>query len=111
MRGAEVANGNRAPDHVVVHEVVHGSLRCEVRDIGRPLQRDPELEFPAAQHFQAFAGKGIRAQVEGCEVVLGTRAMMESYGISLNGLSETADSLAQMVRRPCSSRLATRRLA
>jgi P-type Cu+ transporter len=53
------------------------------------------LELPAAQHFQAFAGKGIQAQVDGYEVQLGTRALMEGYGITLNGLAENAESLAQ----------------
>jgi Cu+-exporting ATPase len=53
------------------------------------------LELPNAQHFQAFAGKGIQAQVDGREVLLGTRALLAGYGIYLDGLAERADSLAQ----------------
>src|SRR5215831_16440085 len=52
------------------------------------------LELPAAQHFQAFAGKGIQAQVEGREVLLGTRGVMENHGIDLDGLGDRADVLA-----------------
>jgi Cu+-exporting ATPase len=53
------------------------------------------LELPSAQYFQAFAGKGIQAQVDGREVLLGTRALLDSYGIALNGLVEHADGLAR----------------
>jgi Cu+-exporting ATPase len=53
------------------------------------------LELPNALHFQAFAGKGIRAQVDGREVLLGTRALLDGYGIALNGLVERADVLAR----------------
>jgi Cu+-exporting ATPase len=54
-----------------------------------------QLELPTAQHFQAFAGKGIQAQVDGREVLLGTRALLEDYGIYLDGLTDSADRLAQ----------------
>jgi Cu+-exporting ATPase len=53
------------------------------------------LELPTAQHFQAFAGKGIKAQVDGREVLLGTRALLQDYGIYLDGLADRADTLAQ----------------
>jgi P-type Cu+ transporter len=58
------------------------------------------LELPVARHFQAFAGKGIQAQVDGQEVLLGTRGLMEGYGITLNGLAENAESLAQTGATP-----------
>ena len=58
------------------------------------------LELPVAQHFQAFAGKGIQAQVDGHEVLLGTRALLEGFGITLNGLAESAESLAQSGATP-----------
>jgi Cu+-exporting ATPase len=58
------------------------------------------LQLPAAQHFQAFAGKGIQAQVEGREVLLGTRSLLSDYGIGLDGLAERADRLAQSGATP-----------
>jgi Cu+-exporting ATPase len=53
------------------------------------------LELPRAAHFQAFPGHGIQAQVDGREVLLGTRALLDSYGIALDGLAQGADALAQ----------------
>jgi len=58
------------------------------------------LELPSAQHFQAFAGKGIQAQVDGREVLLGTRALLEGYGMTLNGMAENAESLAEAGATP-----------
>jgi Cu+-exporting ATPase len=63
--------------------------------VTRAQEFDPAMELPAAQHFQAFAGKGIQAQVEGREVVLGTRALLEGYGILLDGLADRAEALAR----------------
>jgi len=53
------------------------------------------LVLPKAEHFQAFAGRGIQARVDGREVLLGNRALLEGYGMSLNGLGERGDALAR----------------
>jgi cation transport ATPase len=66
--------------------------------------RELGLELPSAHYFQAFAGKGTQAQVDGREVLLGTRALLGNYGIALNELVGRADSLAQSGATPCSSR-------
>jgi len=53
------------------------------------------IELPRAEHFQAYAGQGIQARVDGREVLLGTRALLQEYGMYLDGLTDTADALAQ----------------
>ncbi|HEY3062023.1 MAG TPA: heavy metal translocating P-type ATPase [Chloroflexota bacterium] len=58
------------------------------------------LELPKAEHFQAFAGKGIQARVEGVEVLLGNQALLSDYGIALDGLVERADALARSGATP-----------
>src|SRR5262249_31658231 len=58
------------------------------------------LELPKAQHFQAFAGKGIQARVEGREVLLGNQWLLSDYGIELNGLAENAHALASAGATP-----------
>jgi Cu+-exporting ATPase len=62
--------------------------------------RELGLELPKAEHFQAHAGKGIQARVEGREVLLGNQALLADYGIALNGLSERADALARTGATP-----------
>jgi Cu+-exporting ATPase len=58
------------------------------------------LELPKAQQFRAFAGRGIQAQVDGLEVLLGTRALLEDCGIQPDGLAERASSLADAGATP-----------
>ncbi|HWR97199.1 MAG TPA: heavy metal translocating P-type ATPase [Candidatus Methanoperedens sp.] len=41
------------------------------------------LAVPAAAHFKSVTGKGVRAMVEGTEVVLGNRALMAELGFAL----------------------------
>src|SRR5262249_51256059 len=55
--------------------------------------REEKLELPNAEHFQAFAGKGIQARVEGHEVLLGNESVLSDYRIELDGLVERADAL------------------
>jgi Cu2+-exporting ATPase len=45
--------------------------------------------------FEALAGRGVRARVEGHEVLVGTRRLMEDRGISLEPIAKTVDELLQ----------------
>src|SRR5581483_8130217 len=56
--------------------------------------REAGLELPKVEAFQAIAGQGVQAQVEGREVVLGNRALMERLGVRLDGLVERAREIA-----------------
>ena len=53
------------------------------------------LVLPKAEAFESVTGRGIRAVVEGREVLVGNRAMMASAGTSPNGLGGHADGLAR----------------
>jgi len=61
--------------------------------VSRAREQSPEL--PKAELFQAFAGRGVQARVDGREVVLGNRALMDGYGIALGDLAERARALAE----------------
>ena len=52
------------------------------------------IEPPPAESFEAIAGKGVVAMVEGRRVLLGNRAFLEGEGVSLDGLREGSDELA-----------------
>jgi Cu+-exporting ATPase len=62
--------------------------------------RELGLALPKSDHFQAFAGKGIQAQVEGREVLLGNPALLADYGIGLDGLAQRGDELARTGATP-----------
>jgi len=56
--------------------------------------REREYVLPKAECFESVAGQGIRARIEGTEVILGNRALLEQRGISLDGLPEAARQIA-----------------
>jgi len=62
--------------------------------------RERGLDLPSAAHFQAIAGKGVQAVVEGRDLLLGNRALMEQTGVSLNGITTDADELARAGATP-----------
>jgi Cu+-exporting ATPase len=56
--------------------------------------RELDLQLPVADHFQAIAGRGVQAMVDGRELLLGNRALMRSSGVHLDGLVERAEAFA-----------------
>jgi P-type Cu+ transporter len=56
--------------------------------------RELDIELPTADRFQAIAGKGVQALVEGRELLLGNRALMQSSGVHLAGLLQRAEEFA-----------------
>jgi Cu+-exporting ATPase len=57
--------------------------------------RELELELPAAENFQAIAGKGIEALIDGRALLIGNRSLMDQYSVNLDGLVERANELAR----------------
>ncbi len=53
------------------------------------------LHLPKAENFASVGGQGVRARVDGRELALGNRALMEHAGVGLDGLSEQAEGLAR----------------
>jgi len=62
--------------------------------------RELGIELPKSERFQAFAGKGIQARIEGREVLLGNAALLSDYGIAVDGLGEQAEALARTGATP-----------
>jgi len=55
--------------------------------------RERGLELGAAQEFRSHTGKGVTGRVEGRDVVLGNRALLEAVGVDPSPLERTADQL------------------
>jgi Cu+-exporting ATPase len=56
--------------------------------------RELGLELLRADSFSAIPGRGIQARVEGRELLLGNRALMETADVPLDGLADRATALS-----------------
>ncbi|WP_284125990.1 copper-transporting P-type ATPase [Parerythrobacter aestuarii] len=50
------------------------------------------LALAKAEEFQAVTGKGVKGRIDGKQVALGNRALMEDLGLDVAGLVSTADA-------------------
>lgn len=51
--------------------------------------REAGLALAEPERFEAVAGKGVSAVVDGAEVLVGTRRLLEDRGLALNGLEDS----------------------
>jgi P-type Cu2+ transporter len=63
-------------------EAVLGEI--ERRGLGDP---------PAVDDFENLAGRGVRAKVDGYDILVGTRRLLDEHGVTLGDLTEAADRL------------------
>jgi P-type Cu+ transporter len=59
-----------------------------------------QVELASPEEFLAIPGHGIRARVEGREVVLGNLKLMVDAGMELSGLAKAAEHLAEAAKTP-----------
>jgi Cu+-exporting ATPase len=59
-----------------------------------------EVDLASAEEFLAIPGHGIRARVEGCNVLLGNLKLMVDEGVELDGLAKEAEHLADEGKTP-----------
>jgi len=58
------------------------------------------LDIPSAEAFEAIAGHGIEARVEGRTVLIGNAKLMRDRGVAIESLTGRADALAAAGRTP-----------
>src|SRR5439155_267414 len=71
--------------------------QCSEHRLGEAIvarARELGLELPSTDDFQAIAGKGIQAMIDGRRVAVGNQLLMLQFGINLNDLNERAQTLA-----------------
>jgi len=56
---------------------------------------EKNLELANTADFKAIAGKGIEAEVEGSNLIMGNAALLAEKGLALGGLEEEAESLRE----------------
>jgi Cu+-exporting ATPase len=82
-----VASAEKTSEHPLGEAIVRGA-----KDRGLPLAE--------ADAFEAVSGSGIRARVEGREVLVGSRRFFSELGISEDGLLPEAEELAREGKTP-----------
>jgi Cu2+-exporting ATPase len=82
-----VALAERGSEHPLAEAIVAGA-------------RDRGIEPGDAAHFEAIAGHGIRAEVEGHTVLVGNRKLMDESGADVRVLEEQTAALAQEGKTP-----------
>jgi P-type Cu+ transporter len=59
-----------------------------------------ELDIPRAEHFEAVAGQGVQATIDGRALLLGNQVLMQRAGVHLDGLVQRAGEVAQSGATP-----------
>ena len=84
---ALAAAAERGSEHPLSRAIVEGA---EARGVA----------VPEAKAFQAIPGHGISAQIDGQSVLIGNAKLLRDHGISPDGLTPRAESLASAGRTP-----------
>lgn len=81
------ASAEKGSEHPLGQAIVHGA-------------EDAGITLFAAEQFEALTGRGIRAHINGEDVLAGNRKLMEEQEISLMGMEEASDRLAEEGKTP-----------
>jgi len=82
-----VAPAEKHSEHPLAEAIVAGA-------------RERGIEVGDAARFEAIAGHGIRAEVDGRAVLVGNRKLMDESGVDVSGLEERAAALAGAGKTP-----------
>jgi Cu+-exporting ATPase len=82
-----VASAERGSEHPLGEAIVKGA-------------RERGLELADAEGFEAVSGGGIRATVQGRQVLIGNRRFLVEAGVSEEGLGARSEELAQSGKTP-----------
>jgi Cu2+-exporting ATPase len=82
-----VAPAEKNSEHPLAEAIVAGA-------------RDRGIDPSDAAQFEAVAGHGIRAEVDGHDVLVGNRKLMDESGVDVSGLEERTATLAEAGKTP-----------
>lgn len=81
------ASGEKGSEHPLGEAIVRGAEK-------------EKLELLKVEHFEAIPGHGIEVILEGVEVLIGNKKLMDNRGISLGELKQKSDQLAGEGKTP-----------
>jgi Cu2+-exporting ATPase len=82
-----IAAAERNSEHPLAQAIVEGT-------------RARRIDIPESSSFTSIAGKGLEATVDGRALIVGNRRLMDERGVSLDGLAERSDELAEAGNTP-----------
>ncbi|MDQ3410531.1 MAG: heavy metal translocating P-type ATPase, partial [Chloroflexota bacterium] len=105
-RGKPAVTGIVAANGLPEHDLLRLAAAVEVgseHPLGEAIvarAKELGIDLPKAEDFASITGKGVQGRVDGRDIVLGNRALMDQAGISLNGLEERGQELARSGATP-----------
>lgn len=81
------ASAEKGSEHPLGQAIVHGA-------------EDAGLALSAAEQFESLTGRGIEAKINGEDILAGNRKLMVEREISLKGMEEVSDRLAEEGKTP-----------
>src|SRR5690606_13209009 len=94
-------NGSRTLDRDYWLRLAAAAERGSEHPLGEAIVREAEmrgLDAPGPEAFEAIAGHGMAAPVDGRRVLVGNRRLMERENVHLNGLAVRAEALEAAAR-------------
>ena len=102
-RVTDIARVDAAPDEATILGLVAAAERGSEHPLADAIVREAEergLPFAVATDFEATAGGGIRAVVDGLIVLVGRAGFLESGGADVGSLAQSAEALAADGKTP-----------
>jgi P-type Cu+ transporter len=99
-RVTDIVTANGA-DETALLRVAAAAERGSEHALGEAIVRESQvraLDLPDVRDFEAFAGKGIVATVEGYAIVIGTRPFMAERSVELGALADAGAALARSAK-------------
>ncbi len=96
-----VVTGGIAEDELL--RLVASAEQVSEHPLGQAIVRGAQtkgLPLSEAQDFESVTGKGIRVSVDGHDLLIGNRLLLEDAGIAVEGLGDRADALALEGKTP-----------
>jgi Cu+-exporting ATPase len=95
VTGVHLANGLAEPELLRLAAAAEVGSEHPLGEAVVNRAREDGLDLPKPDAFQSITGQGVQAQIEGREVVLGNRALMERFGVRLDVLAPFAEESAR----------------
>ncbi|SFL10122.1 heavy metal translocating P-type ATPase [Shimia haliotis] len=87
-------------EKAVVLRLVAAAEQGSEHPLAQAVIETAENDLPEAEHFEAVVGMGLRATVEGREVLVGADRFMMAEGVDISALKGEAERLANLGKTP-----------